>query len=126
MHNSLRPFVTSSLLLALVASTACSFIARGPDEYRQVTRELVSTKNKDIRDCYDAALKTQEGASGKVVVNFTVEKKTGTIVNPSLDSSTTAPPELGKCVVDAIDGLLLDPADQRDGVATFTWVFERG
>lgn len=119
--------LSAAMAFAFVASAfGCTFIARGPDEYRQVTRELVSSKNKDLRDCYDVALKTNEGASGKIVVNFTVEKKTGTIMNPSLDSSSSAPAELGQCVVDAIDGLTLDPPDQRDGQATFTWAFERG
>nr|WP_255216647.1 AgmX/PglI C-terminal domain-containing protein [Pseudenhygromyxa sp. WMMC2535] len=102
-------------------------MARSADDYRQVTRELVGTRTPDIKDCYDVALQTNETVGGQVVVNFTVEKKTGKIMNPAVDQSqTTAPAELGECVVDAIGGLQLDPADARDGVASFTWDFEAG
>jgi hypothetical protein len=32
---------------------------------------------------------------------------------------------LATCVVTALDGLELDPVDQRDGVATFTYTFRQ-
>ena len=111
----------------LMGTSACSFYARSTEEYKSVTRELVDTKKGDIGECYDVHLQSDAGASGKVVVNFTVEKKTGQIVNPNVvEDQTKAPAELGQCIVRAIDGLTLDPADQRDGIATFTWVFEAG
>jgi hypothetical protein len=115
-----------AIIAPLLLSVGCTFYARSPEDYRTHTRELLDTRNTDVKDCYDVALQTNETVSGNVVVNFTVEKKTGKIMNPVVDPSTTAPPELAKCVVDAIDGLTLDPPDQREGQATYTWKFEVG
>lgn len=100
-----------------LATTAC--IARGPDDYRKVTRSLVDTKKGSIEDCFN-------DTPGKVVVNFTVEKKTGKIINATIDDKkSTASAEVGSCVVGKIDGLTLEEPDMRDGAATFTWVFEK-
>ena len=118
--------VKLAIVAPLVLSAGCSFYARSPEDYRQVTRELVDTRSGDIKDCYDVALQTNETVAGTVVVNFTVEKKTGKIMNPAVDPSSTAPEELTQCVVSAIDGLQLDPPDAREGQATFTWAFEVG
>lgn len=115
-----------AIIAPLLLSAGCSFYARDADTYRQATRELVDTRSPDMKDCYDVALQTNETVSGTIVVNFVVEKKTGKIMNPVVDPSTTAPAELAKCVVDSIDGLQLDPPDQREGQATFTWKFEVG
>lgn len=107
----IRTFVCTGVALV---TTAC--IARGPDDYRQVTRSLVDTKKGDIESCFS-------GTKGKVVVNFTVEKKTGKITNALIDEKTsTAPAEVGQCVVGKIEGLTLAEPDMRDGAATFTWV----
>ena len=122
MNKPIKFAIVAPLLLA----AGCSFHARDADTYRQVTRELVDTRSPEIKECYDVALQTNETVSGAVVVNFVVEKKTGKIMNPVVDPGTTAPAELAKCVVDAIDGLQLDPADAREGQATFTWHFEVG
>jgi hypothetical protein len=103
-----------------LATTAC--IARGPDDYRQVTRSLVDKKKGDIEECFG-------GQKGKVVVNFTVEKKTGKIINAVIDEkASTAPADVGTCIVGKIDGLALadpDMPDMRDGAATFTWVYDK-
>lgn len=115
----------TGLLITASFSMACSFVARGPDDYRSDTESLVSSKNADIKRCYDAALVNDANVGGDVVVNFTVEKKTGTILNPAVDTErTTAPAELGDCIVQAIDGLVLEPYDRRDGLATFSWSFK--
>lgn len=122
-----RPLITTTTLvtaLPLLLSAGCTFYARDADDYRKVTRELVDTRTAELEDCYDVALQTNETVGGVVVVNFTVEKKTGKIMNPVLDPQTTAPAELSKCVIDAVDGLQLDPPDAREGQATFTWRFE--
>jgi hypothetical protein len=111
-------------LLLTVVSTGCSFYARDAEDYNKVTRELVETKNTSIKDCYDVALATNETVSGSVVINFTVEKKTGKIMNPVVDPKSSAPADLSQCVVSAIDGLILDPPDAREGQATFTWNLE--
>jgi hypothetical protein len=102
-----------------VALATCACIARGPDDYRAVTRSLVDTKKADIESCFN-------GTRGKVVVNFTVEKKTGKIMNPVVDEKqSTASPEVGTCVATKIDGLGIDQPDMRDGAATFTWNYDK-
>lgn len=111
--------------LALVVG-GCSFIARSPDQYRDDTSNLLSTKSAELNACYDNAVKTEPGAAGKVTVVFTVAKKTGTISSVTPDPArTTAPQSLVTCVVTAINGLVLNPGDQRDGQATFEYDFAR-
>lgn len=119
---------TTALSVLFVAASAlvpgCTCIARDAETYKNDTRSLIETRNKAIKDCYDVALTTDPKLQGEVVVNFTVEKKTGKILNPQIDQGRTKAPEsLSKCIVEAIDGLTLDPVDQRDGNATFTWKF---
>ena len=111
------PKLIQSIVCTAVALATTACIARGPDDYRKVTRSLVDTRKGDIERCFDKQ-------AGKVVVDFTVEKKTGKIINVVADKERTKAPEsLSKCIVEAIDGLILDPVDQRDGQATFTWRF---
>ena len=38
-------------------------------------------------------------------------------------NQSTAPDNLQNCVVKALEGVKLDPPDQREGQATFEWVF---
>ena len=121
--NSKLKIMSSALVLVLMASSGCTFFARSAEDYQTVTRELVNSKSESIRSCYDTALKTDEGAGGKVIVNFVVAKKTGIITNPAIDPRSDAATNLSECVVSAIDGLTIDPPDQRDGMATFTWEF---
>ncbi len=99
--------------LALV-TTAC--IARGPDDYRKVTRSVVDTKNAEIEACFG-------GAEGKAVIDFTVAKKTGTIQGATATDASTASPEVSACIVKAIEGLAIEDGDMRDGAASFTWTF---
>jgi hypothetical protein len=110
-------------LLGLTLSASCQFHARDASSYRKVTRELLETKNGDIKSCYDVELKQDPKVSGTVVVHFTVQKESGKITAAQLDPSSTAPAALGHCVVNAIEGLTLDPPDARDGNATFSWEF---
>lgn len=59
-----------------------------------------------------------------MTVHFNVDKKTGKVTNVSAGSgSGTAPSALGDCVVNALNGLTLDPPDQRTGDATFDYAF---
>jgi len=116
---------TSIALALLVATSAgCQFYARSTDDYRNDTRTVLETQNPSIQSCYDTALAANPAQSGKVVVTFTVEKKTGNIMNVAADpNQSTAPDNLQNCVVKALEGLKLDPPDQREGQATFEWVF---
>jgi len=114
------------LVLALAATMGCSFYARGPEDYRKATRELLDGKNKSIESCYKRQLKDDEKARGKVVASFQVEAKTGNIVKAKIvDKKTTAGKELQQCVLSALEGLKLSPPDQRTGKATFEWDFAR-
>lgn len=114
------------LLLTLFALGGCSFYARSPDDYRTATREVLEKKNDKIEDCYKSELAANENAKGKVVVRFDVEAKTGSLVKVKVvDNKTDASEGLQKCVVDALDGLKLDPPDERTGEATFEWEFGR-
>jgi hypothetical protein len=59
-------------------------------------------------------------------VHFDVAPKTGAFSNVDVvKDETTANKPLQKCVLTAIDGLKLDPPDQREGDATFAWDFAR-
>jgi hypothetical protein len=111
------------LLVAL--TSACSYYARGPEDYRKVTRDLLETRQAEIKNCYEDAAK-EEGAeaSGTVVVNFKVEAETGKIKDAKALPESSAPQELTSCVLTNINGLELDPPDQREGDATFTYEFK--
>jgi hypothetical protein len=114
-----------SLAVGLAASVCgCSFAARSPDMYRDDTAALLETRNADVTACYDEALKTAQDAQGRVTVRFLVEHDTGRVINVSADpAGTTAPEPLTQCVVNSLQGLVLSPADKRDGDATYVYDF---
>ena len=112
------------IILLSAILPGCTCIARDVETYKKDTRSVLETKNDSIKSCYDAALAANPAQSGNVVVTFIVEKKTGAISNVAADpNKSTAPEGLQQCVVTALEGLVLDPADQREGQATFTWTF---
>lgn len=118
----MKTFIAIAILAA--TSAGCSFYARSTDQYKTDTRTVLEQQNGAIQGCYDTALAANPAQSGKVVVTFTVEKKTGSIMNVAADpNQSTAPDNLQNCVVKALEGLKLDPPDQREGQATFEWVF---
>ncbi len=123
MRKTISSVIPSLVLAAVAFSTGCSFIARGEDQYRTDTRALLETRNADIRACYDKELAGNPALSGDVVVNFTVEKKTGTLSNVAASEASTAPESIQSCVVSALEGMQLTPEDRRDGQATFTYTF---
>lgn len=113
-----------ALLLTATFLGGCQFYARSPEDYSKETQALLATKSEDIKGCYDKVLKKDKDAAGVVAINFKVEKKTGKVVEPTVDDAkTTAPKALSKCVVKAMEGLTLDPPDQRDGIASFEYEF---
>lgn len=114
-------------LLALASMfSGCSFHARGPEDYRKAVRKVLDSRNKQVESCYKSELKSDEAAKGKVVVKFDVEPSSGNIANAKIvEKQTTANAALQQCVLKSLDGLKLDPADQRKGEATFSWDFSR-
>jgi hypothetical protein len=110
-------------ILLVLAATACG-TARSAELYRDDTQHLLATRSSSVRQCYDQALAADPTAAGTVAVAFTVEHKTGAITHATLDAKrTTAPEQLGSCVLEAVRGLVLDPADRHDGNATFVYNF---
>lgn len=118
----MRTTIASLIVLSLAG---CSFHARSTEDYKTDTRKLLSSKDAEIQACYNAQLATNPAQSGKVVAQFTVEKKTGKVTEVTADpTQSTAPEGLQSCVINAVQGLSLKPEDRRDGEATFTWVFK--
>ena len=113
------------LLAASAVVPGCTCVARDAETYRADTRTVLETRNDAVKTCYDEALKADPAVSGDVVVKFKVEKKTGKILDAAADPTrTNAPAALSDCIVKALDGLALDPVDQRQGDATFSWAFK--
>jgi hypothetical protein len=115
-------------VLGLVASLAgCSFAARSPEMYRDDTEAVLKTRDAQIKTCYDDLLKTNKDLQGRVTVKLLVEHDTGKITNVAADpAGTTAPEPLTKCVVDSLQGLMLNPPDKRDGDASYVYEFVVG
>lgn len=106
------------------ALSACSFAARDADTYRSATRALLESQRATLQSCYEGVQAADPGARGDVVVDFNVDAETGTLSEPTIiPGTTTAPQSLQQCVIGALDGLALEPPDQRRGDALFTWSF---
>jgi hypothetical protein len=119
-----KPILIALSCLCL-SSLACSFHARGPEQYRDDTQALLQSKTPEIKACYEELLRSRTDVAGSVRVKFKVQEETGKIFETEIDpSGTTAPPELAQCVVRTIDGLQLTPPDERTGIATYTWEFQ--
>lgn len=125
LSNFLKSLACISIIAASSVLPGCSCLARDAETYRADTRTLLETRNGDIKNCYDQALAADANLDGQVTVKFKVEKKTGKILDTAVDKARTkAPDSLSKCIVEAVDGLTLDPVDQREGQATFSWTFK--
>ncbi len=123
---SVRKETSFIVAAGLALLSGCSFFARGPDAYRQVVRDTLSTRSGQIESCYRSELAKDANAGGRVVVKFDVEPKTGTIAEPAIvDGETTAGAGVRNCVLTSLDGLAIAPPDQRKGEATFAWDFQR-
>jgi hypothetical protein len=127
-RQNIAPLALAAVSFATLALTACSgsFYARSPDDYRTATRALLESKESNFKQCYQNVLTSTPDAAGTVAVSFVVEEKTGKILTPSSLPESSAPEPLRECVVRGLDGLALDPPDQRKGMATVTFDFARG
>lgn len=127
MNPTMSLGLSRSIAVCLLASCTwgCQFYARSAEDYSSETKELLKTKKDDIRACYEKVLETDKEAEGIVAVDFKVQAKTGAVIEPKLNNeATTAPEAVSACVLAAMDGLVLDPADAREGVASFNYEFE--
>lgn len=113
------------IALGCVSLSACSFAARSPDMYERDTSAVLATRNAQIKQCYDQQLASgDERPSGAVVVHMQVKSDTGAIQNAKIDPErSTAPAPVQQCVMSSLDGLSLDPPDEQDAEATYTWNF---
>ncbi|HEY3819164.1 MAG TPA: hypothetical protein VGL81_18475 [Polyangiaceae bacterium] len=116
------------MCLLSLAAVGCGGALRVGDAYRDDTAKLITAQaNPRIHDCFDGMVKTTPGPKslqGTTTVHFTVAKDTGLITNPTVvPESTTAQPPVAQCVVSSLQGLKLDPPDNVDGDATYTWEF---
>ena len=105
-----------------LAAVGCSGAIRTAEPYRDDVAKVLESKNGDVTACYNEALKNNKDLAGTVTVKFAVEMKTGTFK----DIKTDGPPELGTCVSNALNGLVLTPGDANNGDATFTYQFTPG
>ena len=117
--NILKSLACIAIIAASSVLPGCSCLARDAETYRAETRSGA------IKDFDDQALAADANLDGQVTVKFKVEKKTGKILEPAVDAERTKAPEaLSSCIVKAVDGLTLDPVDQREGQASFSWTFK--
>jgi hypothetical protein len=104
---------------------ACSATKRGPELYRTDTQTVLETRNTQLERCYDEVLASDASAAGTVAVQFVVAKKSGAFGQVAVDPArSTAPEPLVRCVIDAMQGLALQPGDASEGRATFVYRFE--
>jgi hypothetical protein len=117
--------ITTLFTISLLASAlGCTFMARDTATYESDTSKLLDTRADELQACYDKQLAFNPSLAGKLTITFTVEKKTGKLQQLAWDKNQTSVSEgLATCVVAALDGLVLDPVDQRDGQATFVYTF---
>jgi hypothetical protein len=112
------------LTCTLLAGSACTYIARDTPTYERDTSALLDSRDQAMQACYDAELKRNPNLAGKLTVKFTVEKRTGKIIQLDWDRNrSTVTDTLATCVTSALYGLTLDEADRRDGHATYTYAF---
>ena len=113
-----------SMMAATLLGIGCG-TSRELSAYRNDTQKLLDTRSTSIKGCYDDALKSDRNAAGTVTIQFVVQKDTGAITQAAVDASrSTAPPVLHQCVLHAVEGLKLEPADSNEGRATFVYEFK--
>ena len=117
----MRP-ITPLAVFTIAMATACAATKRSPQAYRADTQKALESRDAQIKSCYDELLKQDATAGGTVTIRFVVEKKTGTFTQATVDpSSSNAKEPLLLCVLNAVNGLKLDPPDANEGQATFTY-----
>ena len=73
-----------------VCALGCSAIARSPEQYRDDTHALLETRNAQIKQCYDDALKTDASLSGQVTVTQAENSDVGPRSAPGSDTVAVA------------------------------------
>lgn len=111
-------------LVALLISAAAGCAARSDDFYARDVKALLETKGQSVTDCWMGVRASDPAAAGTVTVTFRVEEDTGNITGAAVDAAnTTAAEPVSQCVIASLDGLALQPGDNRPANATYTWEF---
>lgn len=118
--------IAQLIVLAQVAGCSASYRARSSDEYREDTRALLEARSDSFLACYQSVLDGAPGTMGTVAVHFVVEPETGKISKATSLPESTAPEPLQQCVVQGLQGLVLDPPDEHEGSATMQFDFAEG
>lgn len=109
-------------LFALFVASATGCAARSDGIYADDVRALLETKGQSVSDCWAGVQTADATAAGTVTVTFRVEEDTGNISNAAVDpAQTTAPEAVSQCVIASLEGLALQPGDNRPANATYTW-----
>ncbi len=123
-----RRFTSATLILGLAAPTGCIKWMRDPEYYGEQLSELIEAREDKFKACYDRYLaEVDETAKGTLVARFVVEADTGRLTEIAVVAEQTTVPEgLAACVTDELSSLKLEPADAKDGHASYTWEFAPG
>jgi hypothetical protein len=121
MHGA-APLAAFALGLGLVVAAGCAGTQRSPQAYRADTQKALESRNSQIKSCYDKVLARDAAAAGTITLRFVVEKDTGAFAKATVDPATTSAKEpLVVCVLEAVNGLKLQPPDDNEGRATFSY-----
>ena len=52
----------NTIIVTTLLAAGCSFMARGPDRYRDDTQAVLDTRGADIKGCYDKILEKDDAA----------------------------------------------------------------
>lgn len=109
-------------LVALLVGAATGCAARSDSYYARDVQALLETKGSDVSNCWSGVRATDPAAAGRVTVNFRVEEDTGNITNAALNAEETSASEaVSQCVLNSLQGLALQPGDNRPANAKYTW-----
>jgi hypothetical protein len=110
------------VLVIVIAVAGCGGTKRNTQQYRTDSERVLETRHAQIESCYQKVLEADPKAQGTLTVNFTVERKTGVFKNATIDAGkSNAPEALVNCVMGALAGLTLLPADKNEGRGTFVY-----
>jgi hypothetical protein len=116
------PLAALGLVLGLGAAAGCAGTQRSSQAYRADTQKALESRSSQIKSCYDKLLAGDADAAGTVTVRFVVEKDTGAFTKATVDPAKTSAKEpLVVCVLEAVNGLKLQPPDDNEGRATFSY-----
>lgn len=105
-----------------LASVGCA--ARSDNIYAEDVQKVIEARGDGMAACHSAALKSDPGAQGTVMVSFKVMEDTGEFTDVKVDpAGTTAPESLQQCVTSTLPSLKLEPGDNRPAMAKYEIVF---